>query len=887
MVDLPRCEAWVLAVLGAWSLGASVVPLDPRWPEARRRTVVRRVGSRVGVGRPLPGAGLRWVGPGAGPSPAPLAFSADREAWVCFSSGSSGRPKGVVVGFAGVPGLVRAQRRAFGLQEGLRVGWALSPGFDASFSDVLTALDAGALPVCAPPGLLARPPQLIGWLRQTAVACVDLPPALLPHLDPRALPASLRTVVVGGEVADEAAIRAWARHVRVVSVYGPTEATVCTHVAAVDPTSWRRAALGRPIPGVADAVVQAGRRCAPGEAGELWLAGPGLARGYLDAPDQTADRFGVADLGDGPRRWYRTRDRVVRTPTGLVFLGRLDREVKVGGQLVALPEVEAALGRLAGARAAAVVVVAGRLVGVLEGPAMASSAAQAELHRWLPPGLVPTRLEWVGRLPRGTSGKVDLDTLRAQLRHDGEPVGTDTELGRICRVWSRVLGRAVGPDDRLAELGRDSLATLEVHAQLRAAGVGRALAAVAEADTPRALSGADLEGYAVEDVADRIPPRSLRPAVAAASRAGATGDRLVVLGATGFIGSAVVAEWCADPHRPGVTVLVRGPDRATAEARVSAALARVPGSTARPRPDPLATGQVEVLVGDLLRPRLGLDPGAWTALSRRARLIVDLAGKVSLAADLDTLVAAQLRPVHGVAAFAAAAGGIGVVHAGTLSVFVERLPRRPQVVVDGAPLPTRGRLGSAYAVSKWLAERAWDHLAPGPLRVLRLGLVVGDTRTGAPAPGSQLAGLLRTLAGADGLPGVAPGAAVNLTPRDLAAAAIVAEIEACWAGFEHRSPARHIVQPRCATLEELRAAVRDAARARAGPHRLAATLDDPGATAFLSTGVRFVAGDARPPALVAMPDAAWTAYLGRLVRAALGEMPLAGEPPTGEFGGPR
>ena len=811
-------------------------------------------------------AGVPRVGPAAGSGGACSGFVPGRAAWVCFTSGSSGRPKGVEVLWRGVPGLVEAQRAAFAVRAGDRVCWALSPGFDATFSDVLVALDAGAFPICAPPGLLAQPEALVAWLAQTGVACADLPPALLPHIRPESLPPTLRTVVVGGEVASAEALRAWARVVRVVAVYGPTEATVCTHLAVVDPDTWRPAALGHPIDGVVDAVVDGGQRA---DSGVLWLSGSALARGYLDEL-ATAERFVDADLGDGLRRWYRTGDRVERQDGHLLFRGRLDRVTKVRGQLVALAEVEAALLALPGVTAAAVVKVDGRLHAMVAGDGSAGLVLRDAVAERLPDWMVPTMVVVRPDLPRMANEKVDHVAVARLLRtsHRTTAVGV---AGQVAAAWAQVLGRPVLPHTDLSAAGRDSLAVLEVHRQLDALGLSRPLGLLAHARTPADMVADRPITFSLSALADRA--RTLQVVPGACVKV--TGDRVFWLGSTGFVGAMALVRFLADPLAPPVTALVRGRSEAHARQRLEAVLSALPG---RPSVPPRA--RLDVVCGDITQDRLGLSPTVWQQVVDRTALVVDLAGQPSLSASLDHLWDTHVAPIPTLAHLARAAGDVAVLHAGTLSVFVERWPRRAQVVVDGARLPRAGALSGAYAASKWAAEHTWRRLAPGPLAVVRLGLVVGDRRTGRPAPGSQLVGLVRQLA-ASGCPeGVAPTAAVNLTPRDAVADLIVHQARTLLS--QGGSSTVHGVQPRNATVDELLQAIARVGRPSPAVSPFRSTTADPTATALLSTGVTFAS------TLVARIDGpAWETWLDRLVAAALTDSSVAPSAQTGHTRGAR
>ena len=277
---------------------------------------------------------------------APIATSAADLAYVIYTSGTTGQPKGVAVEQRGLPALLHSQIEAFQLSAESRVLWMLSPAFDASISDVGTTLLSGAaLHIEAPDGALTTrsltPAAVLETLHRRGITHADLPPALVAQLDADEAPQSLKTIVIGGEPCPPAAVRSWARRCRVVNVYGPTEATVCTSLCVCDPERWERPLIGRPIDGVRymiDAPVA--DRDDPGATGELMISGPCLARGYVNQPDLTAARFVTMNGA----RWFRTGDRVRRdADVELVFLGRMDRQLKIRGYRIEPEEIEAAI----------------------------------------------------------------------------------------------------------------------------------------------------------------------------------------------------------------------------------------------------------------------------------------------------------------------------------------------------------------------------------------------------------------------------------------------------------------------------------------------------------------------------------------------------------------
>ncbi|MES2940789.1 MAG: amino acid adenylation domain-containing protein [Pseudomonadota bacterium] len=276
-------------------------------------------------------------------------------AYVIYTSGSTGRPKGVLLHHAGLCNLVRAQVAAFGIQPGQRVLQFASFNFDASVSEIFMALAAGATLCLARKDDLLPGGGLEDTLRRDAIEVATLPPVVLSALSPQHA-SGLRTIIAAGEACPAALAERWAGGRAFFNAYGPTEGTVCATMHRCAPDGTPPPPIGRPIANTRAYLLDADLQPVPvGVAGELHIAGEGLARGYLGRPDLTAERFIPNPFGAPGARMYRSGDSARHLSDGSIdYLGRIDSQIKIRGFRVELEEVETALAALPNVRQAVV-----------------------------------------------------------------------------------------------------------------------------------------------------------------------------------------------------------------------------------------------------------------------------------------------------------------------------------------------------------------------------------------------------------------------------------------------------------------------------------------------------------------------------------------------------
>ncbi|HEX6684528.1 MAG TPA: amino acid adenylation domain-containing protein [Candidatus Limnocylindrales bacterium] len=490
-----RSTDGLVGILGILAAGAAYLYLDPALPVARLRYMLDQCAVRViATGsrtedvpdhRPivciadtaLP-SGVNGFRP-AGGVPADLAY-------VVYTSGSTGSPRGVAVEHAGVTNMARRLAAAFRVRKGTRVLQFSSWSWDASAAEILVPLAVGGCVVLAPDAARGGGDDLAAFLRLSRVNVTTLTPSVLAATPARELP-ELRTVAAVGETCPSDVVTRWsAPGRRFLNGYGPTEATVAVSIGQCHPGG--EVHIGAPLAGVRVRIVDERDQPVPaGEPGRLLVAGVGLARGYVaDSARLNGEhpRIAVTDSGrffvdEEGVRWFHTGD-LVRWTTGgnLVHLGRLDDQVQLHGYRIELGEVEQTLRRHQAVRACAVTVHAGRLIAFVTADAALTDPRDLEqtVRAWLPPHMIP-EITFVERLPLNPNGKVDREQLTSLARAvaAGSPPEQaaaaaaaaadhrrDEILAHVLATVRRVIGVDVTPEDDFFASGGHSLLAAEL-----------------------------------------------------------------------------------------------------------------------------------------------------------------------------------------------------------------------------------------------------------------------------------------------------------------------------------------------------------------------------------------------------------------------------------------
>ncbi|HEU4423637.1 MAG TPA: amino acid adenylation domain-containing protein, partial [Pilimelia sp.] len=831
---LPASPAAVVAVLGILKAGGAYLPLDPAHPPARLAAVLDDARAPVLVAADtglVPGYAGRVLTPegpdahdtGTGVDAGFMSTPArpDQLAYVVYTSGSTGQPKGVMVSHRTLLNLTHAFIETHGFTATDRILMLPPLTFDASVGDIFPALVSGAalalhdrpaeltgqglLDLCDRRGITvvdAAAPLWRRWVADLAAAGGSRP---VPT-------AGLQLMMIGGEAVSAAVAREWAAltggRVVLVNHYGPTEGTVCATVHHVvdGAEAATHLPIGSPLPNVRVHLLDPDQRPVPvGVVGEVYLGGAAPARGYIGAPALTADRFVPDPFARRPgERLYRTGDLARHRADGVLeFVGRVDRQVKIRGHRVELGEVEAAVAGLAGVRQAAVTArdtggTATRLVAyvVCDGPAD-PAGWRAALRERLPEYLLPAAFVALPELPLNRHGKLDEAALPAPASTGALPAHvpprTATEKA-LAELWATVIGQdcgqrgpiggavspiaVVGAHDNFFDVGGHSLlaaplvarieAELGVALPIRAVFEAADLAALAELiDAEPAASGRRSTvagGLEATLRADAVLPDDVCAGLPAGDLPGRPRTALLT-GATGFLGAYLLHDLLAAGGVARAYCLVRAATPDAAVARVADNLRRY--GLWR---DEYVWRLVGV-PGDLAAPDFGLAARDADALADAVDAIYHNGGMVDFLRPY-----AMLRPANVGGTLAAlrlaGRGRPAAFHlVSTLGVYLTPGLVGHRVRETDPPADCAG-LTDGYNASKWVADALAREARDRGLRVCvyRPARVAGHSATGAGNVEDYFSRLLATCVQLGAVPDVTERA--DLAPVDYVGTAI-------------------------------------------------------------------------------------------------------------------
>lgn len=772
IVKLSKSSRYIIAILGCWLAGKAFVPIGKDLPDTRKKYIEDIVDTDLSITECnfddfLKSHPVNHIEKITGSTPA----------YIIFSSGTTGKPKGILVGHSGLVNLARSQRKAFRITEHSRNLFFLSINFDASISDIIVTLTSGAALVIESTDSVELSANLMHVIEKRRVTHTDIPPSVLRVTNANDCPQCLETIVIGGEATDKVTVLKWANKVNLVNVYGPTEATVCTSLCQCT-EDWTVPVIGKEIQGVTYHIHDDDAMDA--DDGELWISGECLAIGYFKNEVLTKEKFPIVNN----RRYYRTSDHVRRTDDGnLEFIGRYDRQVKFHGQLIELEEIESTLKLLRLVRNAAVVkrVVSERNskeiiaafveVGDTTDAEEATKYIRKALRHHLPKWMIPGHIELIQRLPKVTSGKVDYSALSVMelknfsMQPEENYLSDKEEI--VAKIMADILKISrVNPNENFFDLGADSLDTLLLIARLQnEVKINITLDQLKHHATPFAICSMSSQGKSMamfsKELADDWKFNLIPQFVSDQSN----GNTVFITGATGFLGAHILAELIEreDYRNRDIVCLVRC-------ASSDHGVERIRETFSRYNLNALNLGRVKIISGDLVLPEFGLDYKDYENLAIVTSEVYHCAATVNMMADYETLKPQNVTATKSIVQFCLNGRRKKLNYASTLSVFVST-NLNEGVALETDHLDNPCIIYGGYGQTKYVCEKFLLNV-PSELcgiNIIRYGLLCGDTTNGISAPKDFLGMFIRGAKLVKALPVDSSGKlGIDISPIDIA-----------------------------------------------------------------------------------------------------------------------
>ncbi|MGX1183091.1 amino acid adenylation domain-containing protein/thioester reductase-like protein [Pseudomonas sp. F-14 TE3623] len=752
-ICLPKCSALYAGILAILGSGAVYLPLEPNHPLQRQQYILENAGAVLllhdgehPLSETMPGLDISYIDIGDVNLAQPLMRQRpdlDAPCMALYTSGTTGHPKGVLLSQANLAHFTAWYADYVQLTEQSRVLQFSSLSFDSSLIDIFPTLLQGAELIVPNDDQRRDPLQLVELIRHQRLSHAFLPPALLSILPLDQLQV-LDHVMTGGDVCEPYVIEQLTRQGNLYNLYGPTEATVLITARQLRTGDSNRT-LGAPIANSQVLILDEDfQPVAEQTVGELYIVGPGVCLGYLNNPQQTAERYLNLSLPNGQSlRAYRSGDMAKWTPDGIELCGRRDNQVKIRGFRVEPEEIERCLRDSQRYRQVAVVIDRHRRILAFlaqpqeEQPGAAREALKVHAMQFLPDYMQPTAWTELASMPFASNGKVDrkaLLELPVNVTENSQrrlPASADEAL--LLEIWAELLelpASDISTDESFFNLGGHSILLSRMLLRLREE-FGRSISINRFIELPTIAKLATLvRGSGTEEVlsekalADAFRELDVEPLPV--SRMGDV-HKVIVTGANSFVGVHIVEAllaWGASE----VACLVRDGSGQSAAQRFAQALREN-------RLEHLDLSRVRVYAADITRPQLGLSEDVYQRLDREFGALVHNAANVNHVLDYESLARDNVEPIFEC---------LRLCEGRSKKVFnfISTLSASSTISDDGRVLELPAAqtppiyIKNGYNLSKWVGERILERARERGVRVnlYRPGNISFNSLTGVCQP---------------------------------------------------------------------------------------------------------------------------------------------------------
>lgn len=780
-LSIDKSPQYIIAILATWMNDCGFLPLNPQLPISRQEYIIKQAQPSLIINQKLELKNQL--------------FNTNYNqniAYIIFTSGSTGKPKGVIINHQGITNFLDAQIKAFEINHQSRFLFYLSTNFDASISDIGVTLLTGAMLCIETNNQLITAINLENIIRQRKITHIDLPPSLLTILDIDKISESLKTIIIGGEICPSQIVQKWANRVRLINVYGPTEATVCSSMKICQ-TGKDNQNIGIPINDINYHIFnENNQEVKQGERGELFISGIGLAEGYVNNQDLTNNKF----ITINHQKYYRTGDLVKQNNQGeYIYLGRIDRQFKINGQLVAPEEIETALLEYPNINRCAVIVKElnqrKEIIAFVEAKNnhhITANILKYYLKSHLPLWMIPHQFFIQDKLPINLNGKIDYSQLKLFVNQTNLPVinkyfHQDSIINTLQEIWQKVLNLNYIPSvdqDFFNDLGGDSFAVLKMIVMAESKGLYFPIGILNNLPTIQDLAiwlktkdlklnlssdAVSVEIFKQEAVLNDDWQILFKQAEFLPK---AQTNNILLIGVTGFLGIHLLAELLIQTNS-NIVCLIRAENQDQGLTRLKNIADQYQIKLKQ------YEERIFIITGDLNLKRLGLEEKQWQYLTENINCIYHCGGIVNMVKSYNELKSVNFQSTQEIIKLAFTNTRKKVNFASSLSVFVAT-DKNEGICYENDNLENTKLVYGGYAQSKWIADY-FLHQLPANIRdinIFRLGLLTGNSYTGKCSNHDYLILFIKGLLEIGSIPNVNyEHLTLDVTPVDYAAKVMV------------------------------------------------------------------------------------------------------------------